>query len=166
MWQGYLNAEGYILRTAIFFQALTQPVELPAGFTLNQPSTDEYLVWYIKLADEQGYAASDWFQPSLPLRENFIKVYRPYWLMRYGEQVGWVYCAHLGDFSRLFEVEIMPQFQHQGMGRLLMQVVIAEGYRQGTMHILLQTGERLRSFYEKCGFQECTRNSIIRLKQS
>ena len=166
MWQGHLNAEGYTLRTAIFFQAPTQPIELPAGFTLYQPSSDEYLAWYNKLADEQGYAASDWFQPSLPLRKNFIKVYQPYWLMRYGEQVGWVYTAHLGDFSRLFEVEIKPQFQHQGMGRLLMQAVIAEGHRQGTRHILLQTSERLRPFYESCGFRECTRNSIIRLKQA
>jgi len=165
MWQGYLTAKGYTLRTAIFFQSPTQPVKLTAGFTLYHPSTDEYMAWYIKLAEEQGYAATDWFQPSLPLKENFSQVFQPYWLMRGEEQVGWVYAAHLGGFSRLFEVEIKPQFQRQGMGRLLMQAMIAEGYSQGTRHILLQTSARLRSFYEKCGFQECTRNSIIRLKQ-
>jgi GNAT superfamily N-acetyltransferase len=164
-WQEYIKCRGYVLWTAIFFQSPAQPVELPAGFTLYHPSTDEYATWYIKLAEEQGYASAEWFKPSLSLRENFIQVYQPYWLKRYEEQVGWVYAAHLGDFSRLFEVEIKPQFQRQRMGSLLMQAVIAEGFSQGTRHILLKTTERLSPFYEKCGFHECTRNSIIRLEQ-
>jgi hypothetical protein len=56
-WQEYLTPRGYTLRTAIFFQAPAQPVELPAGFSLYHPSTDEYMAWYLKLAEEQGYAA-------------------------------------------------------------------------------------------------------------
>jgi GNAT superfamily N-acetyltransferase len=162
LWQDYLKQRGFSLRTALFFQVSTQPVGLPAGFTFYHPSTDEYMAWYIKLAEEQGYASADWFSQSLPLKENFSQVYRPNWLMRDREQVGWVYTAHLDDFTRLFEVEIVPQFQRQGMGRLLMQAVIAEGYCRRTQHILLQAGERLRPFYEKCGFRECSRNSIIR----
>ncbi len=165
-WKGFLKRRGFSLRTALFFQASTQPVELPAGFTLYHPSTDEYLAWYIKLAEEQGYATADWFQQSLPIRRNFCQVFIPYWLMRAETQIGWVYAAHLGDFTRLFEVEIKPDYQGQGMGTILMQAAIAEGYRQGTQHILLQTGEWLRPFYEKCGFRECSRNSIIRLMSS
>jgi GNAT superfamily N-acetyltransferase len=160
-WQDFLKQRGFSLRTVLFFQALTQLVELPDGFTLYHPASDEYMAWYRQLAREQGYAAADWFEQSIPLRLNFCRVFKPYWLMRKERQIGWVYAAHLGDFTRLFEVEIKPEYQGQGMGKLLMQAITVEGYRQGTQHILLQTGERLRPFYEKCGFRECSRNSII-----
>ena len=76
-----------------------------------------------------------------------------------------MYSANLGKYSRLFEVEIEQHFQGQGMGRLLLQAIISEGYSQGAEHILLQANDRLRLFYEKSGFRECSQNSIIRLIQ-
>jgi GNAT superfamily N-acetyltransferase len=161
-WTEHLESKGYRLQTAIFFNNPAQDANLPGGFNLYQPDEAEYLEWYTGLSQAQGYADADWFQQILPLKQHFSRVFLPYWLMRSEEQIGWVYAAHLGDISRLFEVEIKPAYQGQGFGRLLMQAITAESYRQGMQHVLLQASERLRPFYEKCGFCECSRNSIIR----
>ena len=164
-WHDYLEQKGFRLHTAIFFYAQTKEIYLPDGFTLYSPSVDEYLAWYSELAKSGGYYDEDWYKQHLPLKVNFIKVFKPYWLLKNKEQVGWVYSANLGVYTRLFEVEINQQFQGQGMGRLLLQAIRNEGYKQGAEHVLLQANDRLKPFYLKSGFQECTKNSIIRRKQ-
>ena len=52
----------------------------------------------------------------------------------------------------------------QGLGRLLMSAIRAEGARQDLEWLLLRTSESRRGYYEKCGFQECLRSSVIRLQ--
>jgi hypothetical protein len=164
-WRDHLQKMGYGLQTALFFNTPTKEMELPAGYSLYSPSNTEYFDWYSGLAKSQGYYDKQWFKQLIPLKSNFIQVFKPYWLMKNKSLVGWVYSANLGKYCRLFEVEIGQYFQSQGMGRLLMQAIISEGYRQGTEYILLQSNNGLRSFYEKCGFKECSKNSIIRLIQ-
>jgi GNAT superfamily N-acetyltransferase len=92
---------------------------------------------------------------------HFARVFRPYWLTREGDLVGWVYCAVLGEYARLFEVEVTEEFRGQGLGKELLGAVRIEGHRLGARFILLQAGEKLRPFYERVGFAECARNSII-----
>lgn len=164
-WKDYLLKKGYRLQTAIFFHAPTVKIELPASFSLHSPSYTEYFDWYTGIAKSQGYYNDDWFEQHLPLKANFIQLFKPYWLLKDKEQIGWVYSANLGEYTRLFEVEIHQHFQGQGMGRLLLQAIIAEGYSQGAKFVLLQANEQLRRFYKKSGFKECSKNSIIRLIQ-
>jgi GNAT superfamily N-acetyltransferase len=164
-WHDHLLQMGYDLLTAIFFNIPTKETELPVGYSLYSPSKTEYLDWYSELAKTQGYYAEEWFNQHLPLKENFIQSFKPYWLLKNKDMVGWVYSSNLGRYCRLFEVQIEKHFQGHGMGRLLLQAIINEGYRQGTEYILLQANDRSRSFYEKCGFVDCSRNSIIRLIQ-
>jgi len=164
-WHDHLQKMGYGLQTAIFFNALAKEIELPAGYSLYSPTNAEYFDWYSGLAKSQGYYDEGWFKQLIPLKANFIQVFKPYWLMKNKNLVGWVYSANLGKYCRLFEVEIEQHFQGQGMGRLLLQAMIGEGYRQRAEYILLQSNDRLRPFYEKCGFIECSRNSVIRLAQ-
>lgn len=164
-WHDHLLQKGYSLQTAIFFNTPTKEMELPNGYSLYSPSNTEYFDWYSVLAKSQGYYDEYWFKQHLPLKANFIQVFKPYWLLKNKDQVGWVYSSNLGKYSRLFEIEIEQHFQGQGMGRLLLQAIINEGYRQGAEYVLLQANNRLRPFYEKCGFIECSKNSIIRLIQ-
>ncbi len=164
-WRDHLQKMGYALQTAIFFNAPTKEMDLPTGYSLCTPSNAEYFDWYSQLAKSQGYYDEDWFKQHLPLKANFIQVFRPYWLLKNKDLVGWVYSSNLGKYCRLFEVEVEQHFQGQGMGRLLLQAIVSEGYKQGGEYILLQSNNRLRPFYEKCGFVECSKNSIIRLMQ-
>lgn len=161
IWQDYLNQKGYRLSTAIFFCAPTAKTSLPPGYKLVIPSQDEYLEWFQHLAKLRGYYEETWLQAIKPLQTHFIQVFKPYWLIKEGKLIGWVYCANLGRFARLFEVEIEEAYRGQGIGKLLLQAIRAEGNRLGTEYILLQAGERLRQFYESAWFQECTRNSIV-----
>ena len=113
---------------------------------------------------EEGF--EEYFQSVRPLHVNFIRVFKPYWLLKNDTQIGRVYCALLGAYCRLFEVVIEDAFQGREFGRLLLDGIRIEGRKQGASFILLQTSEGLRTFYEKVGFHECARNSIIRLKKT
>ena len=164
LWQDFLFRHGYSLETAIFFCAPTLKEVLPSDYTLSIPSEQEYMTWFRRLTQRRGFFREPWFRMIQPLQLNFVRVFRPYWLFRDGDLVGWVYCAYLGGYGRLFEVEIDQAFRGQGLGKMLLRAIRLEGATLGARFILLQSGERLRRFYEKAGFTECTRNSIIRLR--
>ena len=166
LWQDYLLEKGYKLDTAIFFCAPTLSEYLPSGFTLKVPSEQEYIDWYRHLIQLRGYYDEQWFQMLVPLQLHFIRVFKPYWLLREGDLVGWVYCANLGEYVRLFEVEINQDFRGQGFGILLLRAIRMECDKPGAQFILLQSGESLRNFYEKAGFRECASNSIVRLTEA
>ncbi|MGE5674962.1 MAG: GNAT family N-acetyltransferase [Mycobacterium leprae] len=161
LWQGPLRAQGYHLETAIFFSAPALAESLPEEFTLTIPAEEEYLAWFRALVQARGYYTAEWFEQVRPLQLGFTKLFRPYWLFRSGELVAWVYCAHLGEYTRLFEVEVDESCRGQGLGTLLLHAVRAESGRLGAGAVLLQTGEELRGFYERAGFRECSRSSII-----
>jgi GNAT superfamily N-acetyltransferase len=164
-WSEYLAGMDGRVHTVVFFAAGALPGPMPDGFELYRPSKDEYSKWYRRQVEAFDWFDEEWFAVSMPLQLNFIKVFRPYWLLKDGQRVGWAYCANLGDFCRLFEVEIEESRRGQGLGTLLMQAIRIEAGRLGVDYVLLQAGEKLRSFYEQAGFTECTRNSVIRLGQ-
>jgi GNAT superfamily N-acetyltransferase len=164
-WGDYLRQKGYSISKAIFFSAATGQYDLPSDFSLKIPSTDEYLDWFCRLVQSRGSYDEVWFQKIKPLQLNFSHVFKPCWLLKGKNLIGWVYCANLGNYARLFEVEIQPEYQGRGMGKLLLQAIRGEVCKMGVEFILLQSGEGLRIFYEKAGFQECTKNSIIWLKE-
>lgn len=164
VWQDYLHEKGYRLETAIFFCATTMREHLPSGFSLEIPSQNEYMEWYSRLVQSRGYFDIDWYEKMKPLQVNFSSIFKPNWLLRGGHLVGWVYCAVFGEYARLFELEIDQEYRGQGMGILLLRAIRIEGNKLGARFILLQSGEKLRKFYEHAGFRECTRNSIIWLK--
>ncbi len=163
-WQAYLAGKGYRLETAIFFCAPALTGKLPAGFSLIRPAEREYLAWFRRLVKRRGYYEEAWFQSVKPLQLNFVKTFKPYWLMKDKALAGWVYCAQLGEVARLFEVEVAGEFRGQGVGKALLQAVRQEAGAGGAKHVLLQASEDLRGFYEKAGLRECARSSIIWLK--
>lgn len=161
LWQDYLSYKGYRLETAIFFYAPVLSGELAPDFSLVIPTAEKYIDWLRRLVQARGYYDEAWFQKLRPLQLNFTNTFKPYWFLRNGEFVGWVYCAHLGECARLFEVEICQEQRGQGLGKLLLQAIRMASYQMGARFVLLQAGEGLRAFYENAGFQECSRNSII-----
>jgi len=165
-WRDYLRRRGYSLETAIFFCAPALRESLPSDFVLTVPSEEQYLEWFRGLVQARGYYNEDWFEKLRPLQLSFAKVFRPYWLLRKGDLVRWVYCAHLGDYTRLFEVEVSQEFRGQGLGGVLLRAIRVESGRLGAGFVLLQSGEELRGFYEKAGFGECARSSIIWLARN
>ena len=165
VWGDHLQSKGYRSSTAIFFNAPPKLYDLPFGFSLSMPSQDDYMDWFHQLVQSRGYYEKAWFQKIKPIQINFAKVFKPYWLLKEGDLVGWVYCANLGSYARLFEVEIQTSYRGKGMGKLLLQAIRMEGHKMGVEFILLQASEGLRRFYENSGFSECSRNSIIWLNE-
>jgi GNAT superfamily N-acetyltransferase len=163
VWREPLAERGFQLTTAIFMEAAVLKARLPAGCRLYPPSEGEYLAWYQDRLRSTNYYDEAWFQQLKGPQAAFIRTFKPFWLLKDETLLGWIYCANLGDFGRLFEVEIRAEYRGQGFGRVLLDAIRLEGARQGIGFILLRTGRRLREFYEKAGFAACTTYSIIRL---
>lgn len=160
-WVGQLTAHNYRVETALFFQAPTQQTAVSSPFALYIPNLPEYIAWYQQRQQAQPFYTPAYFQQLWPLQLRFIQAFQPYWLMYNDALVGWVYCAILGDYCRLFEVEVGEAWRGKGAGTAFLQLLKSHFQQQGIAHILLQSGERLRPFYERAGFQVCTSNSII-----
>jgi ribosomal protein S18 acetylase RimI-like enzyme len=165
LWRDPLLQKGYDLSTAIFFFATAMEYDLPSEFRLENPPQEDYLEWYCQLVKSRGYFEEEWFRLVKPLQLHFINIFKPYWLLRENELIGWVYCVNFMNYARLFEVEISEKYRGKGMGNLLLQAIRAESYKKGAQFVLLQSGESLRKFYESAGFRECARNSIIWLRK-
>ncbi len=161
LWQGPLREKGYDVDTAIFFSAPPLEESLPTDCTLVVPADDEYLSWFKALVQARRYYTAEWFEKVRPLQLGFTRLFRPYWLFRRRELLAWVYCAHLGGYTRLFGVEVDKACRHQGIGTILLHAMRAETRKMGADAVLLQSGEHLRAFYEGAGFSECTRSSVI-----
>ena len=71
-------------------------------------------------------------------------------------------CAVADVDSQIAEIKnlaILPAFQRQGYGTLLVQYVLTQLRRQGFTYVQLGTGETpgTLAFYQKLGFQPCGR---------
>lgn len=160
-WAEQLNDHHYRVETALFFQAMTAQLAVSPIFTLYAPNGQEYTAWYQRYQQAQPFYNADDYQRVLPLQLQFIKTFQPYWLMERNAMVGSVYGAVLGDYCRLFAVEIAEDRRGQGLGSVLLWLLQNHFCQQGIGHLLLQSGERLRPFYERAGFQTCVRNEVI-----
>jgi GNAT superfamily N-acetyltransferase len=166
LWRDYLLQWSYSLRRAIFYVATATDEGLGSDVALRTPSGDEYLDWWGARERSCTYYDEQWYRQVLPLQQRFVRVFRPYWLMRRDGILGWVCGANLGRYLYLFDVGIGPEHRGYGWGRALLQAMRAEAGRQGAQHVLVQSGERLRPFYESCGFSECSSNSVVWLTSS
>jgi len=162
-WLERLSEIGHSFWTDVFFRTETVADELPRGFEWTPMGEDEYIDWYEARARSGGYSDDEAHRMTFPFERGFIRVDRPYWLLKDGERVAWVHCANLGEYFRLFDVETDEAQRRRGYGRVLLQAVKLEARSQGVPHILIRCGERLRPFYEGCGFVECGKGSVIRL---
>jgi len=164
-WSAPLAQRGCRLQRALWFCAPALAGELASGCALVTPGAAEYIAWYHGRQRAQAwYDEADW-QRLRPLQEQFARAFRPYWLLRDGARVGWVYCGAVGQVGSLFDVWIEPSFRGQGFGRTLLDAIRREGSKQGLRYLLLRTSEARRGFYERCGFQECLQSSTIRLSK-
>jgi len=161
IWDDFLLKRGFRLRTAVFFCSRTIDEQLPSELRLYSPSEGEYIQWFHNQQKSRDYYNEEWFHKVKPCKLKFIKTFEPYWLLRHGDMVGWVYCARLGEYCSLFEVEIKNEFRNQGLGQMLLRAIRIEGKKRAARFVLLQSSERLKKYYEKAGFEECSRNSVI-----
>jgi GNAT superfamily N-acetyltransferase len=162
-WGDHLAEKGYRLGRSVWFCAATREASLPAGVELYTPCEEAYIAWYHERQRTQAWYDEGAWQRLRPLQVGFARVFVPYWLLRDGARVGWVYCGYLGDYGSLFDVWIEPAYRGQGLGRVLMNAIRIKGRRRGIQYLLLRTSESRRGFYEKCGFEECLQSSTIRL---
>ncbi|MCE7986249.1 MAG: GNAT family N-acetyltransferase [Caldilinea sp. CFX5] len=160
-WTRQLADHHWRVESALFFQATAAPITVAPAFALYTPNIQEYTAWYQHEQQAQPFYNAADFQQVLPLQLQFIKTFQPYWLMANNTLVGSVYCAVLGDYCRLFAVEIDEAHRGQGMGGLLLRLLQNHCQQQGIGYLLLQSGERLRPFYERVGFQICSSNLIV-----
>lgn len=160
-WVAQLVDHNYRVETALFFQAPAQQIATAQHLTLYTPTAEEYIAWYHQRQQAQSFYTVDYWKALLPLQLRFIQTFQPYWLLHNGQMVGWAYCAVLGDYCRLFEVEIGKARRGRGFGTALLHLLQIQCHQQGITHILLQSGERLRPFYERADFQICVRNPVV-----
>ncbi|MEZ4733430.1 MAG: GNAT family N-acetyltransferase [Caldilineaceae bacterium] len=160
-WVAQLANHNSRVETALFFQSPTQQIATTQQLTLYTPTPEEYTTWYHQRQQAQSFYTVTYWDVLLPLQLRFIQTFQPYWLLYNSQMVGWVYCAVLGGYSRLFEVEISESWRGRGFGTALLHLLQTHCYQQGITHILLQSGERLRPFYERAGFQICVRNRVV-----
>ncbi|MFH1940136.1 MAG: GNAT family N-acetyltransferase [bacterium] len=163
-WQGYLSKRGYNIHTVVFLCSRSFYKPIPEEIKLYLPSKNEYIKWYYEQQNLRSHFDEEYFNLIKPSQLNFIKIFKPYWLIEKDMIKGWVYCANLGEYCRLFEVEIKEEFRGCGLGTILLNAIRNEAGKQNAKYVLLSTGEDLRKFYEKAGFIECVKNSVIRLK--
>lgn len=160
-WGEYLRNRGFILTTALFLYAEPQGGTLSEGFSLVTSSESGYCEWFDNQQKDTEYYNDKWFEMILPMKKKFIRIFKHYRLMKDNEIVGWLYAAFIDNYCRLFEVEIDKRFRGRGYGRILLNGIRSEAGKRQAEFILLQTSESLRDFYEKSGFLECTRNSVV-----
>jgi GNAT superfamily N-acetyltransferase len=155
----------YRVSPKVFLRLEVCARSLPRRFTWRQLEEDEYLCWRHEQTKSFDWFDEDEWQRGLPTERSFIRVYRPFWLLEDGELVAWVHCANLGGYFRLFDVEVDEPRRGRGYGRHLLTAVAAEAASQGVPHVLIRCTERLRGYYETCGFAECCRSTVIRLRR-
>ena len=163
-WAPFLSPLGYSCHDLIFFAAAARPAPHSGDVRLHRPTENDYLEWHEARLRKADHFDEQWFREIMPLEKHFAKEFLPYWLVRGDELLGSVHCAHLGECSRLFDVEIEEKHRGRGYGKILLDLIRDAARRAGSSHALLQSAEPLRPFYEKAGFFECSRNTVIRLK--
>ena len=160
-WSDFLKNRGFELETVIFYKGKVEKRDLPSDLRLYSPTRQEFKDWYYHLEKSKSYFDEEWFRKNLLIKLKFIEIFTPFWLMKGEEILGWVYCGCFGEYCRLFNVEIDKRYRHRGFGREMLNAVGNECGTKGAKFILLQSTERLRGFYEKSGFKECSRNTVI-----
>jgi GNAT superfamily N-acetyltransferase len=161
-WTEFLKELGYTRHDVLFFAAPARDNNESTDVRLYRPSENEYLERHERELRKADYFDEQWFREIAPLEKLFMRTFRPYWLMRDGTVAAAAHCAHLGGCSRLFAVEVDEARRGQGLGKQLLGLIRAEAQRAGSPQVLLQTTERLRPFYQKAGFAEVSRNTVIR----
>ena len=161
---GFDSAE-YRLTPKVFFRLDVAAAGLPPGFTWRPVGEDDYFEWRRASQEKESWFDAEAWELDLPLERQFVRVYKPYWLFENERLVAWVHCANLGSYFRLYDVEVDESLQGRGYGRTLLQAVSAEAGSQSVSHILIRCSERLRGFYETCGFEECGKGTVIQLRK-
>jgi len=98
IWSDYLASRGYYLCDVIFYQS--KITDKKTSYPLYVPSPDEYLDWFTAEQKGKDYYDAGWFEIIKPLQMNFIKIFKPYWLIEEHIIKGRVYGANSGEYFR------------------------------------------------------------------
>lgn len=58
-----------------------------------------------------------------------------------------------GAYQSIFGLDVLPEFQHQGIASLLMRHLIEDARQKGRAGLILTCKDRLIGFYEQFGYQ-------------
>lgn len=79
------------------------------------------------------------------------------WTAKRGEElVGYMLFQHVGEEMELHTIAVKPGLRRQGLGRILMEHMIAEARRAGVVRIFLQvrsSNGQAKALYETFGFR-------------
>ena len=78
-----------------------------------------------------------------------------------GRLVGTVGATNYGAFAHVGLMAVHPDFQRQGIGRALMQFMLARLEQQQVPKVTLDASERGRPLYEKLGFVACDETFVF-----
>jgi GNAT superfamily N-acetyltransferase len=163
LWLEFLKGRGYGLRRATFFTAAAIAEKPESRTRLYRPGVDEWRQWYDRDQRSRPYFNEVMYRHTRKSREALTTVFSPFWLVCKDRLVAHAYLANLGGFGRLFDVEVEESFRRRGHGKELLQFLRRECHRQGLEYLLTEVLalDRLRPFYESCGFREAGAYSIL-----
>ena len=83
-----------------------------------------------------------------------------------GAPAGRLYVDRLAAEIRVVDIALLPEFRGRGIGRALLEDILAEGERRGlpvTIHV--EQGNRARALYERLGFEQVSDTGVYALLQ-
>jgi GNAT superfamily N-acetyltransferase len=161
-WENISKSLGYKLKTSVYLKSLSLFNNFSLyPYNLYFPSEKEFKEWYIKQQKAKPYWTENILEKIVFLQIDFIKVFKPFWLMKDEEIIGWVYCQLYKDFFHVFELELIEKYRGKGIGRIFIELIKIEACRCGAKFVIIQTNPEIKNFYIKCGFDVISENNVL-----
>jgi len=160
-WQIIADSLGYRLKTSVYLHSPTLPQQSFPPYRLYFPSDEKFQEWYTEQQKTRPYWTEQMLKEIIPIQMEFIKVFKPLWLMEGKRPIGWIYCQLHNGFLNVFELELLEEYRGKGIGHIFMQLIRAEAGRLGAISLIVQTTPEIKNFYIKCGFSVISENTVL-----
>lgn len=161
VWEEYLATKNYELRKSCCMIREVSPVKTILNFSFTSPSYEDYFKWHYELEKGTNYFNQDWYNEVLPATKAFIREFKPYWLVRDNNIIGWVYCQFNGEICNIYDVWIEEAHRGKGLSRIMFDFINNEAILNNCKYLNLFAFENRKVFYEKLNFNLYEEVSII-----
>lgn len=131
-----------------------------------EPEDEDFLlrVYAASRADELALVPWDEGQKRAFIRQQFEAQYAQYYqrfpdaeysiILYRGQEVGRFWIGRTPEQIRLLDITILPEFQNQGIGAVLLKTLLAESEAKGLplRHMVFKLNSAALRFYERFGF--------------
>ena len=73
---------------------------------------------------------------------------------------------NLGKVGHIEDIVVSPKYQGKSLGKMIIEQLITSAKEQGCYKVILDCSDKVRSFYEKCGFHSHSHSMRLDLYQN